>query len=62
MLLGLHLLLTTYQVSPEDRAMLLAGREATPWRLLLGADDSEVTSYKYYKYYVRYLTPLHTFT
>ena len=29
-------------VSPEERAMLVGGKEATPWRLLQGADDTEV--------------------
>ena len=26
--------------TPEERALLVGGREATPWRLLQGADDT----------------------
>ena len=29
-------------VTPEERALLVGGKEATPWRLLQGADDTEV--------------------
>ena len=28
--------------SPEEAALLVGGKEATPWRLLQGSDDSEV--------------------
>jgi hypothetical protein len=43
-----NLLPATYQdrrfpsTSPEEAALLVGGKEATPWRLLQGSDDSEV--------------------